>query len=156
MKLLKAGVWAGLVVLAACDSGTGTPAAPVAPAPVDSPTVVVSHDDSPVNEGYSTLERVGYVLNCMSGHGGQTVENLYGCSCRLDHIAANMNFSDFDHASTYRRYRRMPGEKGGVYRESAEGDVLLAALIQQEEAAAEACPLVQNLRAPAAAPTKGG
>ncbi len=150
MKSLKAGVWAWLVVLAACDSGSETQEPPT---PVASPTVVVRHDDSPLGEGYSTLERVGHVLNCMKSHGGQTVENLYSCSCRLDHIAANMRFSDFDHASIYRRYRRMPGEKGGLFRESAEGDALLAVLIRHEEAAAEACPIAQNIRVQTTAPT---
>ncbi|MGR8921563.1 MAG: hypothetical protein ACU85V_18260, partial [Gammaproteobacteria bacterium] len=59
---------------------------------------------------YPTLERVDHVLTCMKAHGGQTVDNLYACSCEIDVIAQQVNFDDFTEARTFEIYKRMPGE----------------------------------------------
>ena len=76
------------------------------------PLGVFAHD-------YPTLERVDYVLTCMRTLGGQTVDHLYACSCEIDVIAASVNFDDFTEARTFEIYQRMPGEKGGLFRDSA-------------------------------------
>ena len=67
---------------------------------------------------YPTLERVDHVLTCMRLAGGQSVDNLYACSCEIDVIAQQVDFDDFTEARTYEIYKRMPGEKGGLFRES--------------------------------------
>ncbi len=77
---------------------------------------------------YPTLERVDHVLTCMRLAGGQTVDNLYACSCEIDVIAQTIAFEDFTEARTYEMYKRMPGEKGGLFRESEHGDEIVAIL----------------------------
>ena len=73
---------------------------------------------------YPTLERVDHVLTCMRLAGGQTVDNLYSCSCEIDVIAQAVNFDDFTEARTYEIYKRMPGEKGGLFRDSEQGNAI--------------------------------
>ena len=41
---------------------------------------------------YPTLERVDHVLTCMRLAGGQSVDNLYACSCKIDVIAQQVDF----------------------------------------------------------------
>jgi len=77
---------------------------------------------------YPTLERVDHVLTCMRLAGGQTVDNLYACSCEIDIIAQAVDFEDFTEARTYEIYKRMPGEKGGLFRESDRADEIVAKL----------------------------
>ncbi len=77
---------------------------------------------------YPTLERVDHVLTCMRLAGGQTVDNLYACSCEIDVIAQTVKFEDFTEARTYEIYKRMPGEKGGLFRESEQGDEIIGKL----------------------------
>ena len=86
-------------------------------------------------DGYPTLERVDHVLTCMKSHGGQTVDNLYACSCEIDMIAQHMNFDDFNEALTFEKYKRMPGEKGGLFRDSERAKIVVGEL---EKARAEA------------------
>mgnify|MGYP001297359664 CR=1 FL=1 len=73
---------------------------------------------------YPTLERVDHVLTCMRLAGGQTVDNLYSCSCEIDVIAQAVNFDDFTEARTYEIYKRMPGEKGALFRDSEQGNAI--------------------------------
>lgn len=88
---------------------------------------------------YPTLERVDHVLTCMRLAGGQTVDNLYACSCEIDAIAQKVNFDDFTEARTYEIYKRMPGEKGGLFRESDRGDEITAKLLSAREDAKKRC-----------------
>jgi len=83
---------------------------------------------------YPTLERVDSVLTCMAQHGGQTVENLYACSCKIDVVASIVPFELWDEARTFKAYKRMPGEKGGLFRDSDRADEVVPTL---EEADAE-------------------
>lgn len=73
---------------------------------------------------YPTLERVDHVLTCMRLAGGQTIDNLYACSCEIDVIAQTVEFEDFTEARTFEMYKRMPGEKGGIFRDSERADEL--------------------------------
>lgn len=88
---------------------------------------------------YPTLDRVDAVLTCMKREGGQTVDNLYACSCEIDAIAQRMKFNDYTEARTYEIYKRMPGEKGGLFRDNEVGDELLAALDSAREEARKRC-----------------
>ena len=77
---------------------------------------------------YPTLDRVDHVLTCMRTHGGQTVDNLYACSCEIDVIAQQVKFDDFTEARTFEIYKRMPGEKGGLFRDSDRADDIVETL----------------------------
>ena len=72
--------------------------------------------DSPVNN-YPTVARVEFVQECIGAHGGK-LENLYQCSCAIDRIANSLSYDEFVEASTYARYSSLPGEGGGIFRDS--------------------------------------
>ena len=88
---------------------------------------------------YPTLDRVDRVLACMAEQGGQTIDNLYACACEIDTIAAAIGFDDYVEASTFRGFRAMPGERGGLFRDSIRGKALVARLEEAERAAARTC-----------------
>lgn len=88
---------------------------------------------------YPTLERVDHVLTCMKTHGGQTVDNLYACSCEIDIIAQQVNLEDFTEARTFEIYRRMPGEKGGIFRDSERAEVVVSKLDKARADAKKRC-----------------
>lgn len=96
---------------------------------------------------YPTLERVDHVLTCMRMHGGQNVDNLYACSCEIDIIAQQVGFDDFTEARTYEIYKRMPGEKGGIFRDNPRADELVNKLEAAREDAVKRCFISKN-RAP--------
>ncbi|MEM7543368.1 MAG: hypothetical protein AAF384_17550 [Pseudomonadota bacterium] len=77
---------------------------------------------------YPTLERVDHVLTCMARVGGQTLDNMYACSCEIDVIAQHVAFEDFSEARTFEIYKRMPGEKGGIFRESKRAEEVVGTL----------------------------
>jgi hypothetical protein len=72
--------------------------------------------DSPVNN-YPTVARVEFVQECIATHGGK-LENLYQCSCAIDRIANALSYDEFVEASTYAKYATLPGEGGGIFRDS--------------------------------------
>jgi len=72
--------------------------------------------DSPVNN-YPTVARVEFVQECIATHGGK-LENLYQCSCAIDRIANALSYDEFVEASTYAKYSTLPGEGGGIFRDS--------------------------------------
>lgn len=65
---------------------------------------------------YPTVDRVEYVLECLSDHRGKQ-EYLYKCSCAIDAIAKELPYDDYVEASTASRYQSLGGEKGGVFRD---------------------------------------
>ena len=88
---------------------------------------------------YPTLERVDHVLTCMRLAGGQTVDNLYACSCEIDVIAQAVNFEDFNEARTFEIYQRMPGEKGAIFRENERGVAIRKKLADARQDARKRC-----------------
>jgi len=72
--------------------------------------------DSPVHD-YPTVARVEFVQECIATHGGK-LENLYQCSCAIDRIANSLSYDEFVEASTYAKYSSLPGEGGGIFRDS--------------------------------------
>ena len=96
------------------------------------PTRAIAND-------YPTLDRVDYVLTCMRKHGGQTMDNLYACTCEIDAIALMMPYDRFIEASAFESYRNMPGEKGGVFRDSAQGEKLVTQLHKAQKEAEHRC-----------------
>ena len=96
-------------------------------------------------EGYPTTEIVKFVVGCMADNGGQTEENLYTCACRLDSISAKFTFDEYDSAVLFERYANMPGKRGGLFRDSEQGEKLKARLKSAREEAAKQCPVVVRL-----------
>ena len=74
--------------------------------------------DTPVND-YPTVARVEFVQECINEHGGK-LENLYQCSCAIDRIAKALSYDEFVETSTYAKYSSLPGEGGGIFRDSDE------------------------------------
>lgn len=100
---------------------------------------------------YPTLERVDHVLTCMVQHGGQNIENLYACSCEIDAIAEQMTFEEFTEARTYEQYRRMPGDKGGIFRETEMSDAMMKRVAEAREAADKRCFSAKRVQTPSTA-----
>ncbi|MGH8659823.1 MAG: hypothetical protein ACREV4_15455 [Gammaproteobacteria bacterium] len=75
----------------------------------------------------------------MKQHGGQTVDNLYACSCAIDTIASFLPYEQWLEASTFRSFKAMPGEKGGLFRESPTGRKDIKQLEQAEKEAQKRC-----------------
>ncbi|MCI0401698.1 MAG: hypothetical protein L0Z68_10480 [Gammaproteobacteria bacterium] len=89
------------------------------------PSAVLAND-------FPTVDRVEYVLRCMDAHGGQTVETLFQCSCRLDVVASYLTFDEYDAAITFSRFKNMPGERGGLFRDNPYGEELQEKLSKAE------------------------
>jgi hypothetical protein len=97
---------------------------------------------------YPTIDTVTMVINCMDDIGGQSENTLYTCSCRHDVIATKLDYDTWEKASLYVRYKHMPGENGGVFRDMKEGRELEAVLNQAQQEAEKACPVVKHIDAP--------
>ena len=95
--------------------------------------------DSPVND-YPTVARVEFVQDCISKHGGK-LENLYQCSCAIDRIANSLSYDDFVEASTYAKYSSLPGEGGGIFRDSDKARQMAKRYRETEAEAYRSCGL---------------
>ena len=71
---------------------------------------------SPAHD-YPTVARVEYVNDCIGKNGGKLAA-LYQCSCAIDHIANALPYDDYVEASTYAKYATLPGQGGGIFRDS--------------------------------------
>ncbi len=98
-----------------------------------------------VADNFPTAERVNYVLFCMEDIGGQSFENLHTCSCRIDLISEKMLFAEYEEATTFERYRRMPGKKGGVVRDSDRAVELSSKLKSVGEKVNQQCKKVIHI-----------
>ena len=96
---------------------------------------------------YPTMDIVQMVVTCMSEIGGQTEENLYVCACRHDVIASEFSFDEYERANLYERYRIMPGERGGMFRDAKEAKDMNKKLRKVRERAEHECPLVKRIEA---------
>ena len=96
---------------------------------------------------FSTQETVIFALRCMSELGGQTDANLYTCTCRHDAIQARVSFTDFQDAEKFESYKKMPGEKGGLFRENKIGQEIIDRVNKAREEANAECPVVKTISA---------
>lgn len=90
---------------------------------------------------FPTQARVEYVFECMNKNGGVAYENLYPCVCTADVVATKLSHSEFTEAQTYTRFRRSPGERGGVFRDPPRASELRKRLETAEALASESCIL---------------
>jgi hypothetical protein len=95
--------------------------------------------DSPVHD-YPTVARVEFVQECIGKHGGK-LENLYQCSCAIDRIANGLSYDEFVEASTYAKYSGLPGEGGGIFRDSDQARQMAKRYREAEAEAYRSCGL---------------
>jgi hypothetical protein len=88
---------------------------------------------------FPTFDRVDFVLACMKENGGQNMDNMYSCSCAVDKLAQHFSFEDYNEAAIFERYKAMPGEKGGIFRDSDRGKELVDRLEKARGEAAKSC-----------------
>ena len=93
---------------------------------------------------FPTLARVEYVQECVNRTGDQT--HIYQCSCVVDRIAEAMSYDQFVEASTYARYSTLPGEAGGIFRDTDDAKKKAKLYRTVEADAFRAC----NLKMPGA------
>jgi hypothetical protein len=94
---------------------------------------------------FSTEETVRFALSCMADNGGLSDENLYYCTCRLDHMATHISFSDYEEGVTFERNKAMAGEKGGFFRDNERGRGMYEKLKEARKAADSECILVKKV-----------
>ena len=64
---------------------------------------------------FPTRDRVDYVLECVAKHGGLSYINQYACGCKIDKIAEQLSFEEFDAARTFAQMQKTPGEQGAAF-----------------------------------------
>ena len=94
---------------------------------------------------YPTAETVRMVVACMAEFGEQNEENLITCSCKQDVFEAEISFHDYEQASLFERYVRMPGKRGGRFRDSKPGKEYIKKLKNVRKKANESCPVVKKI-----------
>ena len=93
---------------------------------------------------FPTLARVEYVQECVNRTGDP--QHIYQCSCVVDRIAESMSYDEFVEASTYARYSTLPGEGGGIFRDTEDAKKKAKLFRTVEAEAFRAC----NLKLPGA------
>ena len=73
--------------------------------------------DAPPANNFPTVARIEYVRECMNRAGGSE-STLYQCACAIDRIADKLTYDEFVEASTFARYATLPGEGGGIFRDT--------------------------------------
>jgi hypothetical protein len=98
--------------------------------------------DAPAHD-YPTVARVEYVQECINRAGGRQGA-MYQCACAIDRIAEKLTYDEFVESSTYARYSTLPGEGGGLFRDTDEAKQKAKLFRSIESDAYRAC----NLPAP--------
>jgi len=68
---------------------------------------------------FPTADRVQYVLECMYRNGGSSVY-VYKCSCVVDSVAQKYKYDEWVEIASIARYQSLPGEGGGMFRDTKE------------------------------------
>ena len=68
---------------------------------------------------FSTLTRVHYVQDCVALNAGKmnVYESSYKCSCVVDELAKSFTQVEFEDINTGFRFKNLPGDRGGVFRD---------------------------------------
>src|SRR5215510_13481506 len=99
---------------------------------------VAAAGDPPANHDYPTIARVEYVQECVARNGGEYAY-LYKCSCVIDRIAEQLDYDQFVETSTFARYSTLPGEGGGIFRDTDDARKKARLFRDTETAAYKAC-----------------
>jgi hypothetical protein len=94
----------------------------------------------PPTNNYPTTARVEFVNDCIARNGGK-LSQLYQCSCVIDDIANTLTYDEFVEAGTFSRYATLPGEGGGIFRDSDEAKAKAKRYREIEKNAYRACGL---------------
>jgi hypothetical protein len=97
------------------------------------------HAEAPANN-FPTLARVEYVQECINRTGGKQT-NMYQCACVVDRIAESMSYDEFVESSTFAKYSTLPGEGGGLFRDTEEAKQKAKLFRSVEANAFRACNL---------------
>ncbi|MEN3794165.1 hypothetical protein [Fulvimarina sp. MAC3] len=89
--------------------GSGGPASPVLPGQTPSASTA----------DYPTVVSADYVFGCMATN-GQTRTALEQCSCSFDVVASLISYKDYVDASTFLSMGQVTGEKGVLFKSSAQ------------------------------------
>ena len=87
---------------------------------------------------YPTVARLEYVNACMAKDSDKLAA-MYQCACAIDRIADALSYDDFLEASTYAKYATLPGEGGGIFRDSDRARQLAKRYRELESASLSAC-----------------
>jgi hypothetical protein len=100
---------------------------------------IAAWGESPVND-YPTAARVEYVNECIANQ-RDSLANVYQCSCVIDRIADTLTYDEFVESITFARYAGLPGEAGGIFRDSEDGRKRARRFRELEQEAQKACGL---------------
>lgn len=87
---------------------------------------------------YPTYERVQYVIQCLTRHGGAQ-QLLYQCSCAIDKMATQFSIDDFVDMQTSLNAASITGERGGEFRDNPEVRAAAKRYREAEQAALKSC-----------------
>jgi hypothetical protein len=107
------------------------------PAWSDTPGADADATAAPAHD-YPTVARVEYVNDCIGKNGGKLAA-LYQCACAIDRIANALPYDDFVEASTYAKYATLPGQGGGIFRDSEHARQLAKSFRDLEANALRGC-----------------
>ena len=88
---------------------------------------------------FPTRARVEFVLACMRESKTPQQESMYKCSCAIDAIADEVNYSAWVELSTVANGTTIAGERGGVMRDLKDGRKLIASYRELQESAKKRC-----------------
>jgi hypothetical protein len=101
-----------------------------------------AYSEAPAND-FPTLARVEYVQECINRTGGKQT-NMYQCVCVIDRMAEAMDYDEFVESSMFARYSTLPGEGGGLFRDTEEAKKKAKLYRETEAKAFLACNLKPN------------
>ena len=94
----------------------------------------------PPANNYPTQARVEFVNDCVARNGGK-LSQLYQCSCVIDDIANTLTYDEYVEVSTFAHYSTLPGEGGGIFRDSDQAKASAKRYREIEKNAYRACGL---------------
>ena len=113
--------------------------AQTSPAPTTEQNAVTKYD-------YPTRDRVQYVLDCIAQHAQSTVKfgginyvTQYACGCKIDKIAEQLNFEEFEMALSGSYLSKLPGESGSAFRSSQNAKDLKKRFKEADQTAEKSC-----------------
>lgn len=127
----KLGLFPLLIILAGCASLETTEQTSV--------NTQANESQSVRSNDFPTRDRVDYVLECVAKHGGLTYISQYACGCKIDKIAEQMSFEEYEAARTFGQMQKTPGENGAPFRDPKQSKDLRGKLKEVEAAAEKAC-----------------
>ncbi|WP_075215711.1 hypothetical protein [Mongoliimonas terrestris] len=91
-----------------------------------------------VQNDFPTYARADYVYGCMKAN-GETQEAMQRCSCSIDVIATIIDYRRYEEASTFLSLGLQTGEKGVVFRTSAQSKAAIGDLRRAQAEAEMRC-----------------